>query len=95
VEARALTELANASGFLIVTATERNQLATEVEKLGHGVFTYALLQAMSQPPRRKRMVVEIVNETEQLMRALTTKYHGTEERPEIHLNGENWPLIVR
>jgi hypothetical protein len=95
VEARALTELANASGFLIVTATEKHQLATEVEKLGHGVFTYALLQAMSQPPRRKRMVVEIVNETEQLMRALTTKYHGTEERPEIHLNGENWPLIVR
>jgi len=95
VEARALTELASASGFLIVTATEKNQLATEVEKLGHGVFTYALLQAMSQPPRRKRMVVEIVNDTEQFMRALTAKYRGTEERPEIHLNGANWPLLVR
>ena len=95
VEARALTELANASGFLIVTATEKHQLASEVEKLGHGVFTYALLQAMSQPPRRKRMVVAIVNETEQLMRTLTTKYHGAEERPEIHLNGQNWPLIMR
>jgi hypothetical protein len=41
------------------------------------------------------MVVEIVNDTEQFMRALTTKYHGTEERPEIHLNGANWPLLVR
>ena len=44
---------------------------------------------------RKRMVVAIVNETEQLMRTLTTKYHGVEERPEIHLNGQNWPLIMR
>ncbi len=45
-EEKALVQLARSAGVVVIAATGSQQFATEFDELGHGVFTYALLEAL-------------------------------------------------
>ncbi len=48
---RGLAQIAWEKGMDILTASQSNQSAKEVSKLGHGLLTYALLEGFSKAPR--------------------------------------------
>ena len=48
VEEKAILQLARSAGFSLLAATETEQSAPEFAELGHGLFTYALLQALEE-----------------------------------------------
>ena len=45
-EERAIAQLARSTGTYWITATGSDQFATEFEELGHGVFTYSLIEGL-------------------------------------------------
>ena len=97
-EVQAMALLARASAVFIVAASEKDQSAQEVGTLAHGVFTYALLQAMATPsPKpRPRMVGGIVSEVELIIGDLSRQNRRPVQFVPVHREGDgDWPLIVR
>jgi len=97
-EERAIAQLARSSGIYVISATDGDQFASEVEQLGHGVFTYALLQAISGDhagARRERMVGEIVSEAARLIPELSRQHRTQPQYPMVFSNGQDFPLVVR
>lgn len=95
-EERALKQLARSSGTFIMSATDSKQFASEVKSLGHGVFTYALLSAMSAAPQpRERMVLEIIDTACRMTPELSQKHRGEPQYPMLWSAGQNFPLLVR
>ena len=43
---KALSQLSRSTGVHIVAASTKDQFAAEVKELGHGVFTYILLEGL-------------------------------------------------
>lgn len=97
-EERAIAQLARSSGIYVISATDGDQFASEVAQLGHGVFTYALLQAISGDhagARRERMVGEIVSAAARLIPELSQKHRTQPQYPMVFSNGQDFPLVVR
>jgi WD40 repeat protein len=99
-EERAIAQLARSSGIFVMSATDGDQFASEVAQLGHGVFTYALLQSMSAAPsgdgtRRARMVGEIVSTAARLIPELSQQHRTQPQYPMVFSNGQDFPLLVR
>lgn len=46
-EEKAIAKLARSTGMVVLASSRTEQFATELPKLGHGLFTYALLEALS------------------------------------------------
>lgn len=97
-ERRVLAQLSRATGTHLIASTTKEQLASELENLGHGVFTYTLLEGLKgkaagtgrDVTARKLMVY-----VEQALPELT-KLHRTEEQfPVVSSTGMDFPLTVR
>ena len=97
-ERRVLAQLSRASGTHLIAATSKEQSATELRQLGHGVFTYALLEGLAgkaaadgaDVTARKLMVY-----VEEVLPELS-KHYGTEEQfPVVSSTGMDFPLVVR
>lgn len=97
-EERAIAQLARSSGIYVISATDGDQFASEVAQLGHGVFTYALLEAISGDhtgTRRERMVGEIVSAAARLIPELSRQHRTQPQYPMVFSNGQDFPLVVR
>jgi len=46
-EEKAIAKLARSTGMVVLASSRTEQFATELPQLGHGLFTYALLEALS------------------------------------------------
>jgi DNA-binding beta-propeller fold protein YncE len=97
-ERRVLAQLSRASGTHLIAATSKEQSATELQLLGHGVFTYALLEGLSgkaaadgvDVTARKLMVY-----VEQALPELSRRYRTEEQFPVVSSTGMDFPLVVR
>jgi uncharacterized caspase-like protein len=100
-EDKAILQLARSAGVVVLAATGQDQVATEFPKLGHGVFTYALLQAMNgdadggTPPDGKITVGEIVAFINDRVPELTKQYRGKAQYPNAWTRGQDFPLGVK
>ena len=101
-EERAIAQLARASGTYVMSSTDSDQYASEVATLGHGVFTYGLLQALGGERKagsggspRERMVGEIVSAAARLIPDLSTRYRTQAQYPMVFSNGQDFPLVVK
>lgn len=97
-EERAIAQLARSSGIFVMSATDGDQFASEVAQLGHGVFTYALLQSIagdSSGRRRERTVGEIVSMAARLIPELSQQHRTQPQYPMVFSNGQDFPLVVR
>jgi len=99
-EEKAIAQLARAAGLVVLASTHTEQFAAEFEDLGHGLFTYALLEAMEgeadgAPRDGKVTVFEVSSYVDDQIPELSRKYRGQTQYPKICTYGQDFPVTVR
>ena len=97
-EERAIAQLARSTGTFWITASGSSQFATEFEQLGHGVFTYALLEGLKGKADINKdnnlTIRELSVYIEDQVPLLTEQYKGTAQYPSSYSFGNDFPLTV-
>jgi hypothetical protein len=98
-EEKAILQLARSTGSFMIASTGSDQFATEFKELGHGVFTYALLQGLScKSPAMQSAGKVTIKELETYLNdyipELTQKYHGSVQYPKSWSKGMDFPIGV-
>lgn len=98
-EQQAIFQLARSSGTSIVAACGSEQTAKEFKELGHGAFTYALLEALEGKSDggakdKKITVNEIKAYIEDRVPQLTQQYSGTAQYPSGYSIGQDFPIGI-
>lgn len=96
-EEKAIAQLARSTGTHWLTASGSEQYATEFAQLGHGVFTYALLEGLKgrADSGDKRVTInELKAWLESEVPELTQKYKGTPQYPASYGYGQDFPVSV-
>lgn len=99
-EERAIVQLARSAGVVVLAAAGSDQYATEVKALGHGIFTYALLQGLAgeadggRAPDGKVTIKELEAFLNDRVPALTRQYRGDAQYPTSFARGQDFPLTV-
>lgn len=96
-EEKAVAQLARASGTHWITASGSEQFATEFEKLGHGTFTYAVLEALQGKLNTTdgRLTVNGLKAwLESEVPELTKANKGTAQYPASYGFGQDFPIAV-
>jgi WD40 repeat protein len=98
-EEKAMVQLARSSGMALIAASDTEQYATEVEKLGHGIFTYALLQGLKGAADgangdRKITVGELRNYLEDIIPVLSEQHRGKPQFPTAFFTGQDFPIAI-
>ena len=98
-EEKAILQLARSTGSYLLASTGTEQYATEFKELGHGVFTYAILQALNcqsegSVKESKITIQALAAYLNDNIPALTGKYHGTLQYPKVWSMGMDFPIAV-
>ncbi len=98
-EERAIAQLARSTGTFWITASGSEQFATEFESLGHGVFTYALLEGLSGKAdgtnQDKRITIkELSAYVESRVPEISEQYKGKPQFPAGYSFGNDFPVVV-
>ncbi len=95
-EEKAIAQLAHSTGTYFITASGSQQLAGEFEALGHGVFTYAVLQALNGDASidNKVTVKELTLFVEEKVPEISKKYKGNAQYPASYGFGQDFPIIL-
>lgn len=95
-EERAIAQLARSTGTFWITASGSTQFATEIEKLGHGIFTYAILEGMDGKADGnkdgKLTVRELSSYIEEQVPLLTEQHKGSAQYPSSYSFGNDFPI---
>lgn len=97
-ERRVLAQLSRATGTHLIAATTKEQLASELHQLGHGVFTYALLEglggkaAANGPDVTARKLMVYV---EQALPELSKRFRAEEQFPVVNSTGMDFPIVLK
>lgn len=94
---KAIVQLARSTGIVAIASSGSKQYATEFEELKHGVFTYALLEAMDgkgDNGDKKLTVNELKFYMEDRVPELTKQYGGTAQYPTGYITGNDFPITV-
>jgi len=96
-EEKAIAQLAHSTGTYFITASGSQQLAGEFGQLGHGVFTYAVLEALkgnASKNDKKVTVKELTYYVEEQVPVLSEKYKGNIQYPTSYGFGQDFPLVL-
>lgn len=97
-EERALAQLARSSGMYVLASTRSEQFATEAEELGHGLFTFALLEAIEGKGDAnsdgKITVKEVEAWLNERVPELSEKHTGAAQYPNSFARGQDFPIGV-
>ncbi len=96
-EEKAIAQLARSTGTHWLTASGSEQFASEFSQLGHGTFTYVLLEALSgkaDTGDKKITVNEIDAYLQEQVPEVTTRFKGTPQYPASYGFGNDFPLII-
>lgn len=98
-EQKAIMQLARSTGIMVLAASGSEQFATEFNELGHGAFTYALLeglkcQADGGQKDFKVTVSELKAFLEDRLPELTEKYKGKAQYPTGYSRGQDFPIVI-
>ncbi|MGL1863359.1 MAG: caspase family protein [Pseudodesulfovibrio sp.] len=97
-EKTAIDRLTKATGRATIVASKEDQLAQEGYK-GHGVFTWILLQALSEADSTHGnrdntiSVFELSQYVSEKLPDLTYEVYGYEQVPQVRLLGEDFPFL--
>ena len=99
LEEKAIAQLARSTGTFWITATGSEQFATEFETIGHGVFTYSLLEGLKgaadgSDGDKKITVRELSTYLEERVPELAEKYQGTPQYPSSYSFGNDFPIMI-
>ncbi len=92
---KALVQLARSTGTYIVSASTDQQYAAEIKALGHGVFTYTLLEGLRGKGGEKKVTVEgLIHYVKEKLPELTEKHRGAAQYPVSWGSGMDFPLVL-
>jgi WD40 repeat protein len=98
VEEKAIAQMARSTGTFWITASGTEQFATEFEKLGHGVFTYALLEGVKGSADangdHKLTIRELSTYIENKVPELSEQFKGLSQFPSAYSFGNDFPIVV-
>ena len=86
---------------MVLASTGTDQFATEFRQLGHGVFTYAILQGLrgeadgGSSPDLKITVKELEAYLNDRVPELSKQYRGAVQYPNSFSRGQDFPLVVK
>ncbi len=97
-EEKAIAQLARSTGSFWITASGTSQFATEFEKLGHGAFTYSLLEGISGKADgngdKKLTIKELSIYIENRVPEISEQYKGSPQFPSSYSFGNDFPLVI-
>ena len=97
-EEKAISQLARSTGTQWLTASGTDQFASEFSQLGHGSFTYCLLEAFkgdANPPSDKKLTVKLLDAyLNTKVPEITQKYKGTPQYPHSYGLGNDFPIMI-
>ncbi|MCB1105222.1 MAG: caspase family protein [Opitutaceae bacterium] len=96
-EEKAIAQLARSTGTHWLTASGSQQFATEFSELGHGAFTYTLLQALAgraDTGDGRVTVNELKAYLETTVPELTAKFKGSIQYPASYGFGQDFPVAL-
>ncbi|MBU1626033.1 caspase family protein, partial [bacterium] len=98
-EEKAIIQLARSSGMMLLAAAGSQQFATEFTEIGHGVFTYAILEALAGgadggEKDKKITVKELSYYLEDRVPQLTEKFRGEAQYPTGYSSGQDFPVVI-
>ena len=98
-EQKAMLQLARSAGTVLLASTGSEQFATEFEELGHGVFTYSLLEGFKGKADggtmdKKITVKELESYLNDRIPELSQQYKGTVQYPMSWSRGQDFPVTV-
>jgi WD40 repeat protein len=96
-EEKAIAQLARATGTHWLTASGSEQFASEFSQLGHGTFTYVLLEALSGKADngdKKITVREIDIYLQERVPEITSRYKGSPQYPASYGYGNDFPIMI-
>ena len=81
----------------IVAASTKDQFAAEVKELGHGVFTYTLLQGLGGKAAgngESVTVRKLMGYVEEKLPEITKKYKQEAQYPVVDSRGMDFSLVI-
>ena len=96
-EEKAIAQLARSTGTQWLTASGSEQFASEFSQLGHGSFTYCLLEAFkgdASGTDKKLTVKQLDAYLQNKVPEITQKYKGTPQYPASYSYGNDFPIII-
>ncbi|TAH24791.1 MAG: hypothetical protein EAZ07_08735 [Cytophagales bacterium] len=99
-EEKAIAQLSRSAGVHILASAGSEQTAGEFKTLGHGIFTYALLNALDgeadgAPKDGKITVYELKSYLDDKVPELTQIYKNTSQYPHTFSKGNDFPLVIK
>jgi len=98
-EEKALAQLSRSSGVHVMASSESDQESAEIKSLGHGVFTYVLLEALNgkadgAPMDSKITVYEIKSYLDDQVPELSYRLIRHKQFPSTFSIGHDFPLVM-
>lgn len=96
-EEKAIAQLARATGTHWLVASGAEQFAAEFKTLGHGLFTYATLEALSGAAAgddRQLTVLELSSYLETRVPELALEHRGAQQYPASYGSGHDFPIAL-
>lgn len=94
---KALSQLSRATGVHVIAASTKDQFAAEVKDLGHGVFTYTLLEGLKGKAAAGSEIVtvrKLMGYIEEQLPDITKKYKQEGQCPVVDSKGMDFPLVI-
>lgn len=98
-EEKAIAQLSRSAGIHVMASAGSEQFATEFAELGHGLFTYVLIQALSgeadgAPRDGKVTIYELKSYIDDQVPEMTKKLKGKPQYPYTFSRGQDFPIIL-
>jgi len=98
-EQKAMMQLARSAGVVLLAASGQEEFASEYEELGHGVFTYSILEGMKGLADgglkdKKITVNELKGYLEDRVPQLSEKFRGKPQYPTGYSRGQDFPIVI-
>jgi WD40 repeat protein len=98
-EEKALAQLSRSSGIHVMASSESDQQSAEIKSLGHGVFTYVLLEALNgkadgSPADSKITVYEIKSYLDDQVPEVSYNLIRHKQFPSTFSIGHDFPIVM-
>ncbi|HRH48695.1 MAG TPA: caspase family protein [Panacibacter sp.] len=93
---KSIAVVARSTGTHWIAASGAQQFANEFSSLGHGAFTYVLLEALKGAASNNKMITvnNLKNYLQQTVPELMRKYHGAAQYPASYGLGNDFPVEI-
>lgn len=99
-EEKAIAQLSRSAGIHVMASAGSEQFATEFTELGHGLFTYVLIQALrgeadGAPKDGKVTIYELKSYIDDQVPEMTRKLKGRPQYPYTFSRGQDFPVTLQ